>query len=138
VLDIVPTYTLMHNVNNEIATAFYHWFFLVQPCPFPETLIGDNVEFCLKSMMFRDMSSGKIPSWMGEKAFAQYLLCFRDPPAIHATCEDYQAGASIDIKHDEVHRLFEVLAVWRERAAKVSGKPLRGGTSCRKKYRTRH
>jgi haloacetate dehalogenase len=146
VLDIVPTYTLLHKVNNEIATAFYHWFFLVQPFPFPETLIGDNVEFYLKYMMFRDMSSGKIPSWMGEKAFAEYLRCFRDPRAIHATCEDYRAGASIDIKHDEedlnrkiicpllvlwgergaVHRLFDVLAVWRERAAKVSGKPLPG------------
>jgi len=146
VLDIVPTYTLLHNVNNEIATAFYHWFFLVQPPPFPETLIANNLEFYLKYMMFRDMSSGKIPSWMGEEAFAEYLRCFRDPRAIHATCEDYRAGASIDMKHDEmdlnrkigcpllalwgergaVHRLFDVLAVWRERAAQVSGKPLPG------------
>jgi haloacetate dehalogenase len=53
VLDIVPTYTLLHSVNNEVATAFYHWFLLVQPSPFPETLIADNVEFYLKSMMFR-------------------------------------------------------------------------------------
>jgi haloacetate dehalogenase len=146
VLDIVPTYTLLHNVNNEIATAFYHWFFLVQPSPFPETLIANNVEFYLKFMMFRDMSSGKIPSWMSEEAFAEYLRCFRDPRAIHANCEDYRAGASIDIKHDEedlnrrincpllvlwgergaVHRLFNVLAVWRERAAQVSGRPLPG------------
>jgi len=146
VLDIVPTHTLLHNVNTEIATAFYHWFFLVQPSPFPETLIADNVEFYLRYMMFRDMSSGKIPSWMGEEAFAEYLRCFSDPRAIHANCEDYRAGASIDIKHDEedlnrkiicpllvlwgerggVHRLFDVLAVWRERAAQVSGKPLPG------------
>jgi pimeloyl-ACP methyl ester carboxylesterase len=40
VLDIVPTYTLLHGVNSEVATAFYHWFFLVQPAPFPETLIA--------------------------------------------------------------------------------------------------
>jgi haloacetate dehalogenase len=143
-LDIVPTYTLLHNVSKEMATAFYHWFFLVQPSPFPETLIADNVEFYLKYMMFRDMSSGRMPSWIGEEAFAEYLRCFRDPRAIHANCEDYRAGASIDIKHDEedlnrkigcpllalwgehgaVHRLFDVLAVWRERAAMVSGKPL--------------
>jgi pimeloyl-ACP methyl ester carboxylesterase len=56
VLDIVPTYDLLHRVSNEVATAFYHWFFLVQPYPFPETLIGANVEFYLKYMMFRDMS----------------------------------------------------------------------------------
>ena len=35
VLDIVPTYTLLHSVNSEVATAFYHWFFLVQQSPFP-------------------------------------------------------------------------------------------------------
>ena len=100
--------------------------------------------FYLKYMMFRDISGGKIPSWMGEEAFAEYLRCFRDPRAIHANCEDYRAGASIDIKHDEedlnrkigcpllalwgehgaVHRTFDLLAVWRKRAATVGGKPL--------------
>jgi haloacetate dehalogenase len=146
VLDIVPTYTLLRSVNNEIATAFYHWFFLVQPFPFPETLIANNVEFYLKYMMFRDMSSTKIPTWMGEDAFAEYLRCLRDPATVHANCEDYRAGASVDMEHDEedlkrkilcpvlalwggrgsVHRLFDTLAVWRERATNVSGKPLPG------------
>ena len=146
VLDIVPTYTLLHSVNNEVATAFYHWFFLVQPSPFPETLIANNVEFYLRYMMFRDMSRREIPTWMGENAFAEYLRCFRDAATIHANCEDYRAGASIDMEHDEedlkrkilcpvlalwgergaVHRMFDTLAVWRERAANVSGKPLPG------------
>ena len=124
----------------------FHWFFLVQPSPFPETLIANNVEFYLKYMMFRDMSSTKIPTWMGEDAFAEYLRCLRDPATVHANCEDYRAGASIDMEHDEedlkrkilcpvlvlwggrgaVHRLFDTLSVWRERAANVSGKPLPG------------
>ena len=101
VLDIVPTYTLLHSVNNEVATAFYHWFFLIQPSPFPETLIADNVEFYLKYMMFRDMSSREIPRWMNENAFAEYLRCCRDVGTIRANCEDYRAGASIDMEHDE-------------------------------------
>jgi haloacetate dehalogenase len=146
VLDIVPTYKLLHSVNNEVATAFYHWFLMVQPAPFPETLIANNAEFYLKYMMFRDMSHKEVPAWMGDDAFAEYLRCFRDPGTIHANCEDYRAGASIDLKHDEedldrkiacpvlalwgerggVHRLFDVLAAWRERAANVSGKPLPG------------
>jgi haloacetate dehalogenase len=62
-LDIVPTYDLLHRVNNEVASAFYHWFFLIQPSPFPETLIAANVEFYLKYMMFRDMSHNEVPPW---------------------------------------------------------------------------
>ena len=146
VLDIVPTYKLLHSVNNEVATAFYHWFLLIQPAPFPETLIANNVEFYLKYMMFRDMSRREIPAWMGEDAFAEYLRCFRDSDTVHANCEDYRAAASIDMKHDEedlnrkigcpvlalwgergaVHRLFDVLAAWRECATKVNGKSLPG------------
>jgi len=48
VLDIVPTYKLYHSVTKEFATAYFHWFFLIQSAPFPETLIGNNVEFYLK------------------------------------------------------------------------------------------
>src|SRR5271154_203764 len=41
VIDIVPTYKLYHNVTREFATAYYHWFFLIQPAPFPETLLNN-------------------------------------------------------------------------------------------------
>jgi haloacetate dehalogenase len=146
VIDIVPTYKLLHSVSNEVATAFYHWFLLIQPAPFPETLLANNAEFYLKYMMFRDMSRNEVPAWMGQDAFAEYLRCFRDSAMIHANCEDYRAAASIDIKHDEedlshkivcpvlalwgergaVHRLFDVLGAWRERAVNVRGKPLSG------------
>ncbi|HVA17373.1 MAG TPA: alpha/beta hydrolase [Candidatus Dormibacteraeota bacterium] len=147
VLDIVPTYKMYHSVNKESATAFYHWFFLIQPAPFPETLIGNSTEFYLRYMMFRNMSSHKIPIWMHEDAFAEYLRCFRDPATIHANCEDFRAGASIDMTDDEedlnrkivcpvlalwgergdVGRMFDVLTAWRERAATVSGRPLPAG-----------
>lgn len=83
---------------------------------------------------------------MAEAAFAEYLQCFRDPGVIHANCEDYRAGSSIDIKHDEldlngktaclvlalwgereaVHRRLDALAVWQEHAASGIGKPLPG------------
>jgi haloacetate dehalogenase len=97
-------------------------------------------------MMFRDMAHNEVPAWMGEDAFAEYLRCYRDPAALHATCEDYRAGESIDMKHDEqdlnrkitcpvlvlwgkvgaVQKYFDVLSVWRERALNVSGKPVAG------------
>jgi haloacetate dehalogenase len=142
VLDIVPTYKLFHNVTKEWATASFHWFFLIQNAPFPETVIGNSAEFWLKSRF------GRLPpAALNNEAFAEYLRCFRDPAMIHATCEDYRAGASIDLDHDaadldrkvscpllalwgehgDMHRLYNVLDTWRERASNVSGKPVPSG-----------
>jgi haloacetate dehalogenase len=142
ILDIVPTYKLYHSVNKELATAYYHWFFLIQAAPFPETLIGNDPEFYLNSLLGRLKPRAITP-----EAFAEYLRCFRDPATIHATCEDYRAAAAIDLVHDEadmnhkvacpllalwaekgvVHRMYDVLATWRERALNVSGRALPGG-----------
>ena len=134
-IDIVPTHKVYHSVTKELATAYYHWFFLIQPAPFPETVIGRSLE----SFVGRGAST--------PQAYAEYLRCFRDPATLHAACEDYRAGASIDLVHDEadmnrkvecpllilwaergaMHRLFDVLATWRERASDVRGKALPGG-----------
>jgi len=142
VLDIVPTYKLYHAVTKEFATAYWHWFFLIQPAPFPETLIGSNVEFYLKSRFLRIA-----PGALEEQAFAEYLRCFSDPATIHASCEDYRAAASVDLEHDaaDLNRkiscpvlalwaeqgvmqpLFNVLDTWKERASTVEGKALPGG-----------
>ena len=137
VLDILPTYTVYQQVNKALATAYYHWFFLIQPAPFPETLIGNNAEFYLNAMLGRLK-----PQAITSEAFAEYLRCFRDPATIHATCEDYRAAATIDLSHDEadldhkiagpvlalwgekgfLHKRYDVLAIWRERAVDVRGK----------------
>ncbi|MBI3798130.1 MAG: alpha/beta hydrolase [Deltaproteobacteria bacterium] len=142
VLDIVPTYTLYHNVNKEFATAYYHWFWLIQAAPFPETLISNDPEFYLNSLLGRLKPKAITP-----EAFAEYLRCFRDAATVHATCEDYRAAASIDLAHDEadmdrkiacpvlalwaekgvMHRMYDVVAAWRERAVNVSGNPLPSG-----------
>jgi len=142
VLDIVPTRALFNNVTREFATAYYHWFFLIQPAPLPETLIGNNVEFYLRQRFDPLMPNAVTPD-----AFLEYLRCFRDPATIHAACEDYRAAASIDLEHDEadlhrkvecpllalwaergaMHRLFDVTSTWRERAVNVQGKALPGG-----------
>ena len=142
VLDILPTYTVYQQVNKALATAYYHWFFLIQPAPFPETLIGNNAEFYLNAMLGRFK-----PQAITAEAFAEYLRCFRDPATIHATCEDYRAAATIDLSHDEadldhkiacpvlalwgekgfLHKRYNVLAIWRERAVDVRGKAVSCG-----------
>lgn len=141
VLDIVPTLTVFETVDQTVATGYYHWFFLIQPDPLPERLIGADPEFYLRR---------KIGQWSGagfafdEGALADYIRCFSDPATIHASCEDYRAAATIDLEHDRadadarvecpllalwggrglVGRRYDVLATWREKAADVSGTAL--------------
>jgi haloacetate dehalogenase len=139
ILDIVPTYKVFHTVNKELATSNFHWFFLIQPEPLPETMIGNSAEFWLRSR-FNALPAGAI----SKEAFAEYLRTFRTPETIRATCEDYRAGASIDLTHDDadlqrkiacpvlalwaekgaMHRLYNVRDTWKERASNVTGKPL--------------
>src|SRR5450756_562880 len=69
---------------------------LIQSAPFPETLIGNNVDAFLKLFMGPVM-----PKFIEPDAYAEYRRCFRDPATIHASCEDYRAAASIDLVHDE-------------------------------------
>jgi len=143
VLDIVPTYDVFHATNQALATGMFHWFFLIQPDGLPERMIGADPDFWLLKLLDR---------WGGHRAFApealeEYLRCFRNPATIHATCEDYRAGATIDLEHDEADlgrvvdipalalwggdggfaRVFDVLGAWRKRFASVEGKPLRCG-----------
>ncbi len=142
ILDIVPTYKVFHSVTNELATANFHWWFLIQKVPLPETLIGNNAEFWLKTRFER-----LPPEALSKEAFAEYLRCFRDPAMIHATCEDYRAGATIDLVHDASDldhkiscpvlvlwgergvwpRMYNVLDTWRERASNVAGKSIPSG-----------
>ena len=47
VLDISPTRTMFHGTNQAFATAYYHWFFLIQPFDLPEKLIGADPHYYL-------------------------------------------------------------------------------------------
>jgi haloacetate dehalogenase len=142
-LDIVPTLTVYTQVSKNLATWYFHWFFLIQPEPLPEMLLGGQAEPFLRNFAFR----GLIPGAIDEPVFAEYLRCFANPQTLHAMCEDYRAGASIDLQHDEadlrtqlqcptlvlwgvhgaMHRLFDVLETWRPRAPGAQGKALPAG-----------
>jgi haloacetate dehalogenase len=141
-LDICPTLHMYNTTNMQFAAAYHHWFFLIQSAPYPETLIGNSVEMVLKSFM-----GALVPAAVEPAAFAEYLRCFRDPAAIHGSCEDYRAAATIDLAHDKadldkkiacpllvlwgangvVGKMYDVPAIWRERATSFSGKALACG-----------
>jgi haloacetate dehalogenase len=145
VLDIAPTATMYARTNREFATGYYHWFFLIQPAPLPERLIGADPVFYLRSKLLA-WSKGNAGAF-DDAAFAEYARCFRDPACIAATCEDYRAAASIDLEHDAadgekriaapllvlwgakglVGKLYDVPAVWREKALHVEGRALDTG-----------
>lgn len=95
VLDIVPTGEAFRRADMEFGLGYWHWFFLAQPAPFPERLIGLNPN----GFYFRGDRSIFHP-----EALAAYLCAVHDPATIHAMCEDYRAGASFDYALDEADR----------------------------------
>ncbi|OKH26811.1 alpha/beta hydrolase [Hydrococcus rivularis NIES-593] len=144
VLDIIPTYDLYQTTDKEFASAYYHWFFLIQPYPLPETLIGANPEYFLRHCL---QSWSKDFSAFTPDALAEYIRCFSDPATIHATCEDYRAGATIDLIDDEadlakkitcpflvlwgeqgiIGRKYDVLEIWKRKAIAVKGNAINCG-----------
>jgi haloacetate dehalogenase len=133
VLDIIPTYYLYTHVTLEFVQAYYHWFSYLRRAPQPENELKAT----------NDQQLARATSDVQR----EYLRTMTDPATIHAMCEDYRAGASIDLEHDaadiqkkitcpllvlwaekgSMGRLYDVMAIWRERGTKVTGKPLPGG-----------
>jgi haloacetate dehalogenase len=116
VLDIVTTHTMWSNMNMASANAAYHWLFLAQPDGLPERLINHEREYYLRSTLQRWAAPGFT---FAPQAMAEYIRCFATPEAVHAACEDYRAGASIDFKLDEADLgrrkiACPVLALWGE------------------------
>lgn len=97
VLDISPTLAMYERTTMDFATLYYHWFFLIQPEPMPETLIAANTQFYLRNKLGGWGSAGI--ALFDPRALAEYERCFT-PAAVHAMCEDYRAAASIDLEHD--------------------------------------
>ena len=103
VLDISPTLTMYENTTMEFARGYWHWFFLIQPKPVPETMIGANPEFWLKNHMGRHAGTGIFSA----DRWAEYLAGASNSESMHAMCEDYRAAATIDLEHDRADRQLE-------------------------------
>lgn len=121
-LDIVPTLYRFETIDQKAATSSYHWFFLIQPGGLPERLIGAEPEFFLRHSLG---SWARDPAAFEPEVFAEYLRCFRNPETIRATCDEYRAGASIDLVHDRADRgrklAMPLLVLWGERSSQGSG-----------------
>jgi len=133
VLDILPTYYLYTHVTLEFIQAYFHWFNYVRAAPAPEEQLKAQYE-AQRAKATTDVER-------------EYLRVNASAANIHGMCEDYRASASIDLKHDEeswsrkiecplltlwglkgpMGRLYDVLGVWKERGAQVTGKGLPAG-----------
>jgi haloacetate dehalogenase len=145
VLDIVPTYAMFMETNRNVAGAYWHWYFLAQPEPIPEHMIGLDPDFFYESCLV-GWGATRIEDFAPE-ILADYRRCWRDPAMIHGSCSDYRAGASIDLDHDKedtgrrvecpalafwgsrgvMSELFDMEAQWRKRCANLTTASLPGG-----------
>lgn len=139
VLDIVPTRTIYETIDQEHATTVWRYFFLTQPCDLPERMITSDPGWYLRWTLDEWCATSGA---LDQQAVAEYERCF-DRATIHASCEDYRAGASIDLAHDRadagrpvscpvlalwsktgIGSAYDVPAVWRQRAPRFSGQAL--------------
>jgi len=102
-LDIVPTYAMWHGLSRDLAVKTFHWTFLAQPAPFPEAMIGRDPVGWLDNKLANWNGSGDLTVF-APAALAHYRSFFSEPARLHATCEDYRAGATYDLAADDADR----------------------------------
>ena len=147
VLDIVPTIEHFERADMAFAMGYYHWFWLAQPHPFPETLICAAPEAWFAAHTSREP---KPPGFFDADALADYMAAVRNPDMIRGMCEDYRAAATIDLVHDRDSRAagdkvqcpmlvlwgakgrigawYDALEIWRRYcAAEVTGEAIATG-----------
>jgi haloacetate dehalogenase len=148
VLDILPTYDYWNRMDRSFALRIYHWAFLAQPHPLPESLIAADPD-AYYTHTLGSWTKGGVEASFDPRALAHYLAALRDPARIHAACEDYRAGAYADFEHDRtdfeagrrigvpLHVLWGAggiaasastpMDTWWLRAETVSGEPIDAG-----------
>lgn len=147
-IDIIPTAARWQAFNAAEALKAYHWMFLAQPEPMPETLIGGAAPFYV-DFTLASWTAAKDLSAFDPRALAHYRAALNEPSRIHAACEDYRAGATLDRATDEADQAAgkkiavpvlvlwggrglgggdaSTLDVWRQWAHNVQGQPIAGG-----------
>ncbi len=100
-LDIIPTIEHFERANKDFAMGYYHWFWLAQRNPIPESVITKAPEEWFFAHTSREK---KDKDFFAPEALADYIECIMNPETIKAICEDYRAAATIDLRDDELSR----------------------------------
>ncbi|KAH8173973.1 alpha/beta hydrolase fold domain-containing protein [Sarocladium implicatum] len=132
-LDICPTLAMFDKTDFDFAKAYWHWFFLMQPAPLPETMIGGDPRR-VTSLMLCGREGDNVEIF-DKDCLEYYLSAMSDPDAVHAACNDYRAAGTLDLdearedlrqsrriqcpvrvlwgKHGVIEKCFDALAEWR-------------------------
>ncbi len=144
-LDILPTLDVWESFADPAAARLMsHWTFLAQPAPLPETLIGAAPDHWLESRFVR--GGAALPPWLTRDLWVHYQAIHAIPERQSAHCDDYRAGATLDLDDDRASRArgdmiaapvlvlwgsrgnlataADPLAVWRRWCRDVTGGPV--------------
>ena len=145
VMDIVPTYTMFMDTNRHVASAYWHWYFLSQPEPFPEHMISQDPDFFYETCL-TGWGATKISDF-DPALLADYRRHWHNPQMIHGSCSDYRAALSVDLIHDRgdigktiecptlaiygdaglMAKLFDIPAEWSKRSRRLQCATISGG-----------
>lgn len=145
VMDIVPTHLLLQDLTRQVAQAYYHWFFLAQPAPFPETMISHDPDAYFESCL-TGWGSATLDDFAPE-ALAAYRAAWRRPEVIRGMCADYRAALLYDFDLDAADlarqvpcpslvmygadgamaRAYDVSATWADRLSDMRSAAVPGG-----------
>jgi haloacetate dehalogenase len=121
VLDIVPTGEVWRRADRAFARGYWHWAFLALPAPLPERLIGGDPQAFFDLHVRAGMGLGAEPCRYTPEVLDAYRALLDDPGTVEAMCEDYRAGATMDVAHDDADReggrriACPVLVLWAGR-----------------------
>ena len=150
VMDILPTSEHFRRADMHFGLGYWHWFFLAQPFDVPEQIIGADARgFFMRGWPRDGNGIHQPPEYFASEALEDYVRCYLQTGTVHATCEDYRAGATFDFNLDEVDRRsglriecpvlalwasrgqlprwYDVLTIWREWADDVRGQAIDSG-----------
>jgi haloacetate dehalogenase len=145
VMDIVPTHAMFMDTNRLVAASYWHWYFLQQPEPFPEHMIGLDPDTFYETCLL-GWGATKVSDF-DEAMLDAYRTSWRNPAMIHGSCSDYRAAATIDLEHDrldierkvacpvlvfhgakgQMGQLFDIPAEWARRCSQTTAASLPGG-----------
>jgi haloacetate dehalogenase len=114
-IDVIPTVEQWESMDDRSAYGSYHWPFLAQPEPLPERLISSDPRWYCRWTIASWLAD---PAAIDEATMNAYAEAFAQPGHVHAACEDYRAGYTVDREADRTDRdagkriVVPLLALW--------------------------